>query len=106
MHGSSVGGKEALHLLRRHDDLVLPDLILLDVTMPDISGYEVCKEIRRRFPLEKIPIIMVTAKGSPEEVTEGLESGANDYVKKPFHRKELLSRVRAQITTNKNDAEF
>ena len=65
--------------------------------MPEISGYEVCKEIRRRFPAEKIPIIMVTAKGSPEEVTEGLESGADDYVKKPFHRKELLSRVRAQI---------
>ena len=76
---------------------VLPDVILLDVMMPDMSGYEVCKEVRKRYKNEFIPIIMVSANGNPNDVMMGLDCGANDYVKKPFHRKELLSRVRAQI---------
>eukprot|EP00798_Chlamydomonas_sp_ICE-L_P018023 gene18023-24435_t len=91
----AMNGTAALKFLE--DCETLPDVILLDVMMPDISGYEVCMEIRRRHSTVHIPIIMVSAKGNPEHVMKGLEAGSVDYVKKPFHRKELLSRVRAQI---------
>jgi len=91
----ALGGQEALDFL--HNSPTLPDVILLDIMMPDMSGYEVCQEIRRRYAAISIPIIMVSAKGHPEHVMKGLEAGSVDYVKKPFHRQELLSRVRAQV---------
>lgn len=91
----AMNGTAALKFLEENE--TLPDLILLDVMMPDISGYEVCAEIRRRYSKVHIPIVMVSAKGNPEHVMKGLDAGSVDYVKKPFHRKELLSRVRAQI---------
>ena len=81
-----MGGNEALEFLASSQ--TFPDLILLDVMMPDMSGYEVCKEIRR-IHNAPIPIIMVSAKGNPEDIAMGLEMGANDYVKKPFHRQEV-----------------
>ena len=56
-----------------------------------------CQEIRKRFSTVSIPIIMVSAKSNPEHIMKGLEAGSVDYVKKPFHRQELLSRVRAQV---------
>ena len=56
-----------------------------------------CTEVRKRYKADFIPIIMVSANGNPNDVMMGLDCGANDYVKKPFHRKELLSRIRAQI---------
>jgi DNA-binding response OmpR family regulator len=58
---------------------------------------QVCKEIRRTYKSVNIPIIMVSAKSNPEDVMEGLHAGANDYVKKPFHRQELLTRVLTQV---------
>ncbi|KAG2442020.1 hypothetical protein HYH02_009812 [Chlamydomonas schloesseri] len=88
-------GSEALDWLQ-HTPL-LPDVILLDIMMPDMSGYEVCQEVRRRFSTVCIPILMVSANGTPEHVMKGLEAGAVDYVKKPFNRQELLSRIRAQV---------
>ncbi|GAX79209.1 hypothetical protein CEUSTIGMA_g6649.t1 [Chlamydomonas eustigma] len=91
----AMSGNEALDFLRQSE--VLPDVILLDIMMPDMSGYEVCHEIRRQYSSVSIPIIMVSAMGNPEHVTRGLEAGSVDYVKKPFHRQELLSRVRAQV---------
>ena len=89
-----MGGIEALEFLATHP--VLPDLILLDIMMPDVSGYEVCEEIRRTYN-ETIPIVVVSAKDSPDDIARGLELGANDYVKKPFHRTEMLSRVKALL---------
>ncbi|KAG2487120.1 hypothetical protein HYH03_014233 [Edaphochlamys debaryana] len=91
----AMSGSEALDFLKRTASL--PDVILLDIMMPDMSGYEVCQEIRRRYSAVSIPIIMVSAKGHPEHVMKGLEAGSVDYVKKPFHRQELLSRIRAQV---------
>lgn len=75
----------------------LPDLVLLDVMMPDISGFEVCKILTQSEKTKHIPIILVTAKASAEDMKEGLESGAFDYVKKPFNRIELMARVKSAL---------
>lgn len=74
-----------------------PDLILLDVMMPDISGFEVCKILSTNEKTKHIPIILVTAKASAEDTKEGLESGAFDYIKKPFNRIELMARVKSAL---------
>jgi len=75
----------------------LPDLILLDVMMPDISGFEVCKILVNDDKTKHIPIILVTAKAGAEDTREGLEAGAFDYIKKPFNRIELLARVKSAL---------
>jgi DNA-binding response OmpR family regulator len=74
-----------------------PDLILLDITIPDLSGIEVCRTLRGHPSTAAIPIIMVTAHGSPESRVHGLDTGADDYVVKPFHVGELLARIRARL---------
>jgi DNA-binding response OmpR family regulator len=83
-------GTQAMDRLRTS----LPDLILLDVMLPDLDGFEVLKMIRA---ISQVPIIMVTAKGEEEERIHGLELGADDYVTKPFSPRELVSRVRAVL---------
>ncbi|MDP2363342.1 MAG: response regulator [Ignavibacteria bacterium] len=75
----------------------LPDLILLDVMMPDITGLEVCKILVNEPTTKNIPIILVTAKSGAEDTKEGLEAGAFDYIKKPFNRIELLARVKSAL---------
>lgn len=75
----------------------LPDLILLDVMMPDITGLEVCKILVNDTETKDIPIILVTAKSGAEDTKEGLEAGAFDYIKKPFNRVELLARVKSAL---------
>lgn len=75
----------------------LPDLILLDVMMPDITGIEVCKTLVNDPRSADIPIILVTAKSGAEDTKEGLEAGAFDYVKKPFNRIELLARIHSAL---------
>ncbi len=75
----------------------LPDLILLDVMMPDITGLEVCKILVNETTTKDIPIILVTAKSGAEDTKEGLEAGAFDYIKKPFNRIELLARVKSAL---------
>jgi len=76
---------------------LLPDLILLDVMMPDITGFEVCKILVNDEKTKHIPIILVTAKVGAEDIKEGLEAGAFDYVKKPFSRVELIARVKSAL---------
>jgi two-component system response regulator RegX3 len=75
-------------------DLVRPDLVLLDVMLPRMSGLDVCREIRAK---SRVPIIMVTAKGSEIDTVVGLEVGADDYVTKPFRLRELVARMRAAL---------
>ena len=96
----AADGETALEILTRE----YPKLILLDVMMPGIDGYEVCRRIRE---FSQVPIIMVTAKDNDEEIIEGLEAGADDYVPKPFSREELAARVRAVLrrTTTSEELE-
>jgi two-component system cell cycle response regulator len=75
----------------------LPDLILLDVMMPGITGIEVCKTLVKNESTKNIPIILVTAKVGAEDTREGLEAGAFDYIKKPFNKVELLARVNSAL---------
>lgn len=75
----------------------LPDLVLLDIMMPEITGIEVCKILVADELTSRIPIILVTAKSGAEDTKEGLEAGAFDYIKKPFHRIELLARIKSAL---------
>src|SRR4051794_14308441 len=71
-----------------------PELILLDVEMPDIDGYEVCSTIKADSKYRDIPIIFLTVKSEAEDIVKGFDLGAADYITKPFNRRELISRVR------------
>jgi two-component system response regulator MtrA len=83
-------GDQALDAFRRYR----PDVVLLDLMLPGVDGIEVCQQIRRE---SGVPIVMLTAKGEVGDVVRGLESGADDYVVKPFKPKELLARIRARV---------
>ena len=91
-------GAQALELF----DVVQPDLVLLDVMLPKVSGIDVCRELRSR---SKVPIIMVTAKGSEIDTVVGLEVGADDYVTKPYRMRELVARIRAVLRRTPLDAD-
>jgi two-component system, OmpR family, phosphate regulon response regulator PhoB len=90
---SAVRGDEADVLLREQ----LPDLILLDWMLPGLSGIELCRRIRARRESERLPIIMLTARGEEGDRVRGLGTGADDYIVKPFSVPELLARVRALL---------
>lgn len=90
-----MDGQSAINLLESRD--YLPDLVLLDVMMPGMSGHEVCQILREKYKTSMLPIIMVSAKVTKEEIVRGLEVGANDYVTKPFNRKELIARIETQL---------
>ena len=83
-------GAEALDIF----DALAPDLVLLDVMLPKVSGIDVCRELRAR---SNVPIIMVTAKGAEIDTVVGLEVGADDYVTKPYRLRELVARIRAVL---------
>jgi len=87
------GGQEALDLLAKER----PDLILLDIMMPNIDGYEVCRRIKKDKKLKSIPVILLTAKGQKSDAEKGLEIGADDYIIKPFDPFELGERVRSVL---------
>jgi phosphate regulon transcriptional regulator PhoB len=74
-----------------------PDILLLDLMLPRLSGLEICKEIRRDSALNRLPILMLTARGEEADRVVGLEMGADDYVTKPFSPRELVARVRALL---------
>ena len=82
-------GREALEVARAE----IPDLVLLDLMMPHMDGFEVCRHLRAEFATAQIPVIMVTAKGEVNDKVRGLQGGANDYLTKPYDNKELLARV-------------
>jgi len=91
---TAYNGKEALEQVRTQ----LPDLVLLDIMMPDINGFEVLKKIRE---VSNVPVIMLTAKGEEDDRIQGLELGADDYITKPFSPRELVSRIRAVLRRTK-----
>ncbi len=76
------------------------DLVILDLMLPGLSGLDVCQQLRVRLP--SLPILMLTAKGSEDDVVRGLRSGADDYVTKPFSVRELVARVQAQLRRSSN----
>ena len=75
----------------------LPDLVLLDWMLPDLSGIDICKQIKKDAKLKSIPIIMLTAKSEEADKIRGFETGADDYVTKPFSTKELILRIQALL---------
>jgi two-component system sensor histidine kinase ChiS len=99
LHGYSVhkalNGKEALEIIQVPNQPV--DIVLLDVMMPHMSGYEVCRKIRQFYSASELPVIMLTAKTQLDNLLEGLESGANDYITKPFSSEEVLERIRVHL---------
>jgi CheY-like chemotaxis protein len=86
-------GQQALNFIRKSE----PDLILLDIMMPDMDGYAVCQTIKADFSTRHIPVIFLTAKVDPSDVVKGFETGGVDYVTKPFNSLELLARVRTHV---------
>jgi phosphate regulon transcriptional regulator PhoB len=74
-----------------------PDLLLLDLMLPKVSGLDICREVRRDDSLNRLPILMLTARGEEADRVVGLEMGADDYVTKPFSPRELLARVKALL---------
>ena len=86
-------GKQALDIIKKDT----PDLILLDVMLPKIDGLTLCKKIKEDLGLKDLPVIMLTAKKLEDDILKGFESGAIDYVTKPFNNKILLARINAQL---------
>ena len=90
---SSLNGNEGLKELKKFQ----PHLLLLDWMLPDLSGIDICKSIRRESNLKNLQIIMLTAKGESEDKIKGLNSGADDYITKPFSFNEVLARINALL---------
>ncbi|MBU1386960.1 MAG: response regulator [Proteobacteria bacterium] len=90
-------GQGAIEYLKDHK----PDLILLDVMMPEIDGFTVCKDIREKYSHFEMPVIFITAKNQVTDLVQGFSLGGNDYLTKPFTKEELLARVRSQFATSK-----
>ena len=90
---TALNGQEALSLIEQESF----DLVLLDVMMPRMSGYEVCQRIREKYLASELPVIMITAKNQISDLVHGLEVGANDYLAKPFSRSEFLARVKTHL---------
>ena len=95
-----------IHVVNRGETAVAdvqriqPDVVLLDLMLPGVDGFDVCRQIRQRHD---VPIIMVTARVEPSDRVRGLEDGADDYVAKPFQSRELLARIRAQARRARGD---
>jgi len=96
-------GREALALLETG---YKPDIILLDLMMPRMTGYEVCEKIREKFTAIEVPIVMLTAKNQVSDLVQGFNAGANDFLTKPFVKNELLARIKTHIGLAKINAAY
>jgi PleD family two-component response regulator len=94
---TAYDGEETLNKVRDWK----PDLILLDVMMPKISGFEVCKRIRANPQTRNIAILMITALDQPSDIDRAVEAGTNDFLTKPINKTELLNRVRSALSSRK-----
>ncbi len=86
---TTSNGEEALQAARTHN----PQLVLLDVRMPKLTGYQVCKELKADPQTQKIPVVFLSAKGQESEIRDGLEAGADQYLLKPFSPDQLIEQV-------------
>lgn len=93
-----TSGEEAISCIESGEEF---DLVLLDVMMPVISGFDVCKTIREKYSAHELPVVLLTAKNTKEDIIAGISMGANDYITKPFDREELLARVKNYISLKK-----
>ena len=93
----SHNGEEGLKEIKKTD----PDLVLLDWMLPDLSGIEICKALKKDPKYKNLPIIMLTAKNQDEDKVLGLNTGADDYLSKPFSHTELIARVNALLRRSK-----
>ena len=91
--GLAQNGQEALNFVKKSE----PDLILLDIMMPGMDGYEVCERLKKDFSARHIPIIFLTAKTDSEDIVKGFDVGGVDYVTKPFNCAELLARIKTHL---------
>lgn len=99
---AATGGKQALTMVEAR----MPELILLDVMMPDPDGFETCKTLKDSGKTKNIPIIFLTAKTEAEDIVQGFEAGAVDYITKPFNRAELLARVHTHLALQQAQQEI
>ncbi|WP_017304826.1 response regulator [Spirulina subsalsa] len=99
----ATDGLEALRII---ENGFVPDLMLLDVMMPRMTGYEVSQKIREKFSASELPIVMLTAKNQVTDLVEGFGAGANDYLTKPFSKNELLARIKTHIKLAKITAAY
>ncbi|MCT7981158.1 two-component regulator propeller domain-containing protein [Laspinema olomoucense] len=90
----ATNGPEAIALLENN---FKPDIILLDVMMPRMTGYEVCRILRQQYGMDELPIIMLTAKNQVSDLVAGLQAGSNDYLTKPIAKDELLARIKTHL---------
>lgn len=94
---TATDGKQALTMVEQHQ----PDLLLLDIMMPELNGYEVCTELRKSYDHAQLPIIMLTALNQTEDKLKGFDVGANDFLSKPFNKPELAARIVAHLQASK-----
>ena len=92
----ALGGRQALEIAAQSP----PDLVLLDVMMPEIDGYEVCRRLKAEQATRDIPVVFITAKDLEEGVVQGFEAGGVDYITKPFHEREVIARVETHLRVN------
>jgi DNA-binding response OmpR family regulator/nitrogen-specific signal transduction histidine kinase len=105
-YGYELGIAQNAHEVYQFLESNTPELILLDVEMPDIDGYEVCRTIKANSKYNDIPIIFLTVKSEMEDIVKGFDLGAVDYMTKPFNRQELISRVRTHISLKRSKDEL
>ena len=101
--GHKVVGFENAKNFYKQLEAVIPDLVLLDVMLPDENGNEIVRKLRSNSDTKRLPVIMVTAKTSEMDMVKGLDEGADDYIKKPFSVMELLSRVKALLRRTREE---
>lgn len=94
----AVNGFQALEML----DTICPDVILLDVMMPGMDGFEVCSKIKANPATAETPVIFLTGRATVEDINKGFDAGAVDYISKPFNAEELLARVRTHVELKRN----
>ncbi|MCB1193478.1 MAG: response regulator [Leptospiraceae bacterium] len=97
-------GMEALEILDKSP--TIPDLILLDVMMPKMTGFEVCTKIREKYNANILPIVLLTAKNQTNDLVQGFIHGANDYLTKPFSKDELLTRIKNHLNLSKTSGAY